>query len=263
MAFLFSSQAGRLHPKKTLTVDVYVARLDQGLLTPGTKALGFKTYVSEEPTSPFLLDEARYIEQFRAHWTEAIKQVAKDFGVQFEEGLSLIGRVESLDASLPPAGNAIATTLPAEPPSDMATRPTIQVSGLSSVPEDPVSTTSSPGGITRAERKNAVLRKLRPPPLTHEWALWHDRLGRKSTKFIVSEKNNSLFAQMIHGRHESLIKNAQNASHDHATSDSNGSLLYFPLFCVVIEQGLADSSSQTRDGPTDRTGLRSQPQEDD
>ena len=55
----------------------------------------------------------------------------------------------------------------------MATRPKIQVTGLTSVSEDPISATASP--TDRAGRKNAVLKALRPPPTMHEWEFWHDR----------------------------------------------------------------------------------------
>lgn len=144
---------GRRNPSKTLTVDAYVARMDQEILTPGTKALGFKTFVEIEPSSPFLIDEEIYIEQFRAHWLTAVAEVAESFGVTIAEALDLFNSVDST----------------------MTTRPTIQVSGPPSRPEEAPEPVAPSGTISRVDRKNAVLRKLRPPPLKHEWALWHDR----------------------------------------------------------------------------------------
>ncbi|KAI9882721.1 MAG: hypothetical protein M1823_005527 [Watsoniomyces obsoletus] len=39
----------------------------------------------------------------------------------------------------------------------------------------PSTSTSTSSTVDRAERKRAVLQKLRPPPLHHEWEFWHDR----------------------------------------------------------------------------------------
>ncbi|KAI9760867.1 MAG: hypothetical protein M4579_001368 [Chaenotheca gracillima] len=71
----------------------------------------------------------------------------------------------------------------------MATRPTLRVSGLPPVSEDEVANTASPAE-SRAERKNAVLRKLRPPEFKHEWEFWHDRHASESAKAAAEGKPN-------------------------------------------------------------------------
>ncbi|KAI9847659.1 MAG: hypothetical protein M1838_000805 [Thelocarpon superellum] len=85
MGFLFTTSDGRRAPNKTLTVDVYASKLKQGLLSPGTKSLGFKTFVEKSPTSPFFLDEDRYLEAFHAEWESAVKEVAPTFGFTLDE----------------------------------------------------------------------------------------------------------------------------------------------------------------------------------
>ncbi len=61
----------------------------------------------------------------------------------------------------------------------MATLPTVREPGHNG---GMASATSYNGGgvgssatTSRTERKLAVLKKLRAPPLTHEWEFWHDR----------------------------------------------------------------------------------------
>lgn len=93
MAYLFSQHAGRDAPGKTLTVDVYVARLDSKTLTPTTASFGFKTYVHNPPVSPMLLDEDKYIARFRQHWDAAIEQCAAQFGVTPDHFRELIASV--------------------------------------------------------------------------------------------------------------------------------------------------------------------------
>ncbi|KAI9846984.1 MAG: hypothetical protein M1837_003340 [Sclerophora amabilis] len=69
----------------------------------------------------------------------------------------------------------------------MATRPTIQVSGLPPVTEGEAIDTASPAE-GRAERKNAVLRRLRPPEFKHEWEFWHDRYASETAKVAAEGK---------------------------------------------------------------------------
>lgn len=156
MPYRFSSIAGRLNPAKTLTIDVYVGRLDAGILTPKSKALGFKTYVTQRPKSPSYLARDRYIAAFRAHWATAVEEVAASFGVAPDKATRLIALVGSIGRASP-----MTTTRPMEHGKEQMIAPKIVTS--------PESTTS------RTERKNAVLKKLRAPPLTHEWEFWHDR----------------------------------------------------------------------------------------
>lgn len=85
MPFLYTNSAGRRFPKKTLTVDVYASRLDQGILTPTTKSLGFKTFVAKTPTSPFFVDEQAYLEVFRSHWEPVIAELAPKYGLTIDE----------------------------------------------------------------------------------------------------------------------------------------------------------------------------------
>ncbi|KAI9796084.1 MAG: hypothetical protein M1833_006506 [Piccolia ochrophora] len=66
----------------------------------------------------------------------------------------------------------------------MATRPRIQVTGLPAASEEQLSATASPSD--RTERKNAMLKKLRPPPTKHEWEFWHDRHGGESHTAAVN-----------------------------------------------------------------------------
>lgn len=190
MSFLFTSIAGRRNPTKTLSVDVYVHRLDQGLLTPNTKALGFKTYVAEEPSSPFLLDEERYIAQFRAHWAAALEEVAIQFGVTVKDLRSVMSLTDGEDVAPAAEGVALGTheeasaiseqpdlelataiilTGPDTTASDSTTPPAIEVAGASPASEE----ASAP--VSRTKRKHTVLKALRAPPLTHEWGFWHDR----------------------------------------------------------------------------------------
>ncbi len=91
MSYLFSQYAGRSLPEHTLTVDEYVYRLDNELLSPFTASFGFKTYVDEPPLlSPQLLDEDKYIALFREHWDPAIVESAEKFNIDPDEFRNLI-----------------------------------------------------------------------------------------------------------------------------------------------------------------------------
>jgi len=91
MSYLFSQYAGRSLPEHTLTVDEYVHRLDNDILSPFTASFGFKTYVDEPPLlSPQLLDEEKYIALFREHWDSAIVESAQQFNIDPDEFRNLI-----------------------------------------------------------------------------------------------------------------------------------------------------------------------------
>ncbi|KAI9837252.1 MAG: hypothetical protein M1819_000326 [Sarea resinae] len=79
MPYLFSQKAGKRQPIKTLDIVEYVGRLDNGLLTPTTKSLGFKTYV--KGTIPPFPGEEEYINQFCKLWAAAVEEVALEFSV--------------------------------------------------------------------------------------------------------------------------------------------------------------------------------------
>ncbi|KAI9827816.1 MAG: hypothetical protein M1832_004305 [Thelocarpon impressellum] len=202
MPFVFTNETGQRFPKKTLTVDVYASRLDQGILTPNTKSLGFKTYLDKTPTSPFFVDEEPYLEAFKCHWVQVVAEIAPSYGLSVAAAfkaieaaslasvpsspLPLADGVESFKAlaSVDPAiitgertgsedgidiANAITNALRQSAETKgfvaveaMATRPTVQVNGLPSLSEDAAAETMSPGEVDRVARKREVLNKLRP-----------------------------------------------------------------------------------------------------
>ncbi|KAI9797554.1 MAG: hypothetical protein M1825_005982 [Sarcosagium campestre] len=214
MPFLYSKIKGRLQPKRVLTVDVYVNRQSAGLLTPTTKSFGFKTYVTKEPSIPFLIAEDPYLEAFCENWSSAVVETAEtfqadssvaislltDLGVPFPQkpGLDLSNAISTalrksevirdfvalsatshFDTEKLSFAKAVGISLRTSKvtkqfaPIIMATRPKLQVTGLSGQSEDPVSAIVSP--TDRSERKNTVLKRLRPPPTKHEWEFWHDK----------------------------------------------------------------------------------------
>ncbi|KAI9830489.1 MAG: hypothetical protein M1826_004726 [Phylliscum demangeonii] len=101
MAYLFTTATGRRNPHKVLTVDVYADRLDRGLLTPTTRAFGFKTFVSEVPSSPFLIDEEFYLAQFRLNWEHSVRETAAHLGVSYEDFLRVISSVDPTTDEIP------------------------------------------------------------------------------------------------------------------------------------------------------------------
>ncbi|KAI9820913.1 MAG: hypothetical protein M1826_000827 [Phylliscum demangeonii] len=101
MAYLFTTATGRSNPHKVLTVDVYADRLDRGLLTPTTRAFGFKTFVSEAPSSPFLIDEKFYLAQFRLNWEDVVRAHAARLGVSYEDFLRVISAVDPTTDEIP------------------------------------------------------------------------------------------------------------------------------------------------------------------
>ena len=57
----------------------------------------------------------------------------------------------------------------------MSRFPALQVNGLSSVAEDPNNVTPTERTAEREDRKLAMLRRMRPPPLKYAWAFYHDK----------------------------------------------------------------------------------------
>ena len=180
-----------------------MARQDQGLLTASSKILGFKVFVPEEPKSPFLIDADRYLAQFRAQWIPAIEEAARSFGVSFAEAHRLITEANLVDAGI----TTTVTTITARTTSNtksttsnksIAMTKTGEVTTNQEHATTEVPTTSTKEGFTtndnstsRVERKNAVLKKLRAPPLTHEWEFYHERLDRHKNPSTSSLSSSS------------------------------------------------------------------------
>ena len=57
----------------------------------------------------------------------------------------------------------------------MSRFPALQVNGLSSVAEDPNNVTPTERTAEREDRKLAMLRRMRPPPLKYAWTFYHDK----------------------------------------------------------------------------------------
>lgn len=186
MPYLFTAAAGARQPEKTLTVDEYANRLYAEVLTPHTQSFGFKTYYNSktEPV-PILIDEQEYLKKFRQYWDTAVDDVAHQFGVSRSEVLNstttavegkkevfLVVSIADLVSvlKLPLKDFTVSEQLDF---SDMASRPTLQTSGLSSVAED-----NSAASPARKSAKIDVLKRLRPPPLPLVWGWWHDRVDR-------------------------------------------------------------------------------------
>ncbi|MCJ1363566.1 hypothetical protein MMC16_002673 [Acarospora aff. strigata] len=208
---MFSQYAGRSLPEYTLTVDEYVYRLDNQLLSPFTASFGFKTFVDEPPLlSPTLLDEEKYLPLFREHWDSAIAEVAEQFNYAPDEFRQLIApRVQTLAAFAPvnetcaPAQNPVTESNVARSIGEALRRsakegtyitvdnmasnqPALRVNGLPTVSEDGASTTTSNSVATApndnttqpTDRKAAklnMLKRMRPPPFTNVWTFWHDK----------------------------------------------------------------------------------------
>lgn len=71
----------------------------------------------------------------------------------------------------------------------MSTRPSIPgltTNGLPAQSEDAAAATNSPA--RGKAMKEALLQKLRPPPLEHTWEFWHDRQGRESKPAWAQEE---------------------------------------------------------------------------
>lgn len=213
MSYLFSQYAGRSLPEHALTVDEYVYRLDNQLLSPFTASFGFKTYVDEpQPLSPQLLDEEKYIALFRENWGPAIDESAKQFNLDPEEfrkliapsteatisdfadekaefdyirescaiaqGTTIIWSIEEALRQSAKQGTYISV-------SDMVfDGPALQVNGLATVAEDSTVSTSSNGNgngneptqpIDRKAAKLNMLKRMRPPPFANIWTFWHDK----------------------------------------------------------------------------------------
>ncbi|KAB2581075.1 Translation initiation factor [Lasiodiplodia theobromae] len=84
-----------------------------------------------------------------------------------------------------------------EPESEtMSARPTVPglaTNGLPVQGEGDASATASPA--RGKAMKEALLQKLRPPPLEHSWEFWHDRQGRESKPAWAQEEEQKLQQQ--------------------------------------------------------------------
>ena len=63
----------------------------------------------------------------------------------------------------------------------MSRYPALQVSGLSSVAEDPNNVTPTERTAEREDRKLAMLRRMRPPPLKYAWNFYFDKHSEGSS----------------------------------------------------------------------------------
>ena len=227
MPYLYTTPIGRRLASKTLTVETYMARQDRGLLTASSKILGFKVFVPEEPKSPFLIDSDRYLAKFRAQWIPAIEEAARSFGVSFAEAHRLITEATLVDAGITTTFTTITADTTSNTKSTTSNK-TIAMTKMDDVITNQehttteVSTTATKEGsatndnsTSRVERKNAVLKKLRAPPLTHEWEFYHERLDR--------HKNSS-----------SLSSSSSPSSSSSSSSFGNGFIISFLVFLLVF-----------------------------
>ncbi|KAI9878622.1 MAG: hypothetical protein M1830_000389 [Pleopsidium flavum] len=197
MSFLFTQSAGQSLPEHVITVDEWVFRLDNGLLTPLTISFGFKTYVDKPLLSPKLLDEKKYIKAFRENWDSAVEESAKKYNITPKDfrkvitpkrGTSKIdndantntGTVTVTDCNVTLSieqalrqsakeGTYVAVNTMA------SNRPALQLNGLPTVSEDCAATTTSTKPTDRKAAKLNMLKRMRPPPFTNVWAFWHDK----------------------------------------------------------------------------------------
>lgn len=184
MPLLYSKGAGR-HQPKTLFVDEYVYRRDNGVLSPTTEALGFKTWVDNITRAPLIVDEnqEQYLESFKKHWPIVLWQFAARFNI---DAYSLTTSLRlSPPGPVAPSATAPASSPPAvgdtAPSPTMATsRPTLQVNGLPSVSEHTPTTTPVTGPSQRDAMKLNMLKRMRPPPFTYAWSFYHDKHSTSS-----------------------------------------------------------------------------------
>jgi hypothetical protein len=148
MPLYFSQSIGKLNLDRTLSIDRYIERLDNGTLTRTTKSFGYWTYVEKGTPPPIANSEVELFDHFRAQWSFAIVELA------LEHNIPLSNLKEALDnVAFPP----MATSLP-------------------SVSEDPALISASPvSREQRRERLDVLNKALRPPPFTHIWEFWYDK----------------------------------------------------------------------------------------
>lgn len=184
MPLLYSKGAGR-HQPKTLFVDEYVYRRDNGILSPATEALGFKTWVDNITRAPLIIDDnqERYLESFKEHWPIVLWQFAAKFNIDAYSlttslRLSPPGPVPSSAAAPASAPPIVEDTAPS--PTMATFRPTLQVNGLPSVSEHTPTTTPVTGPSQRDAMKLNMLKRMRPPPFTYAWSFYHDKHSTSS-----------------------------------------------------------------------------------
>ncbi len=211
MPYLFSEYAGRSLPEYPLTVDEYVYRLDNKLLTPFTASFGFKTYVETEPLhSPGLLDPDKYIELFRQHWNPAVAELANKLDVTPEFVHSLIAPKGAKFVKLQPVptkAKAIGTqnnfTVSIKEALRQSAvqgtyvvvntmsvqRQALKANALATVSEDGATanaTDAKPQPTDRKAAKLNMLKRMRPPPFTHCWTFWHAKYVAPGTDANLS-----------------------------------------------------------------------------
>lgn len=185
MPLLYSKGAGR-HQRKTLFVDEFVYRRDNGILSPTSEALGFKTWVDNITRVPLLIDDnqERYLVSFRKHWPIVILQFAANLNIDAHSLTTYLrfGRPSPAPSlSAPPAPSLPVVEESAPSPIMTTFRPTLQVNGLPSVSENSPTTTPTTGPSSQRDAmKLNMLKRMRPPPFTYAWSFYHDKHSTSS-----------------------------------------------------------------------------------
>lgn len=185
MPLLYSKGAGR-HQPKTLFVDEFIYRRDNGILSPTSEALGFKTWVDNIIRAPLLIEEnqERYLDSFRKHWPIVVWQFAAKFNIDaYSLTTSLrLSPPKPIPSSSAPPASSLPVVEEATPSPTMATfRPTLQVNGLPSVSENSPTATSTTGPSSQRDAmKLNMLKRMRPPPFTYAWSFYHDKHSTSS-----------------------------------------------------------------------------------
>ncbi len=196
----FTAETGAQQPPKTYVVEEYAKRFNAEVLTPYAQSVGFKTYHfnSKIASVPIIVDE-QYLKSFCQFWETAVKEIRQRFGITetevvkststASEGRQEVVSIPSFEALFSVLLNYLSSPLAVKElteraklrrsgaktltwsVSQMAARPTLQTSGLTSVPED--NSASSPA---RKSAKVDVLKRLRPPPLPAIWCWWVEKV---------------------------------------------------------------------------------------
>ncbi len=173
MPILFSSSDASSVGEKVLWVDDYVSRADSGLLTPTTKALGFKTYIPSSAKAVLLLDPVEYLAAYRDQLAKSacnqqpfVPSAQPPLPLQEQPAATALQGQEKQEAeSLIRKALGMADSV-------IMQRPTISITNGDT---NPTSDHANLSTRKSASLHKNIITKLRPLPLQYVWSVYYEK----------------------------------------------------------------------------------------
>ncbi|KAI9816864.1 MAG: hypothetical protein M1827_001509 [Pycnora praestabilis] len=169
-----------------LDITEFATGIKEGTLTPRTKAHGFKCKINFDEKPSQFADEQEYVKAYHKFFGTSITKVAIEYGITPSDlgydtttntiRLSSKSAPSSFNASIEEALRESQQTKELVPVKMPTSSPLARDSGLSPVAEHAV--VSPARGKQMAQQ---LYKQIRPFPLKHGWAWWHDRVDRSDS----------------------------------------------------------------------------------